>query len=285
MSTATVLAIVIPVLIVLAGVLLIGASRRRQTDSAVGTLSRQTRKQDRGPVIDDSGQVTGEEVEKAALVARSTELEPAAPAPAAPYVPPDEEQLGVNRRQFLNRSIVAFMGLGVTAFGASALAFVWPRAGGGFGSKIRVGPVDDVKSEIQAAGGFLYNAAGKMWITEYPADALEKARSVYSPAEMPGLEAGLIASYQVCPHLGCRVPECDTSQWFECPCHGSRYNRVGEKRAGPAPRGMDHFAMSVDGGVFTVDTGAIIEGAPIGTDTTNQQPEGPSCLGGSTHSE
>ena len=285
MSTATVLAIVIPVLVVLAGVLLIGASRRRQTDAAVGTLSRQTRKSDRGPVIDDAGQVTGKEVEQAAAVARSTELEPATPAPPAPYVPPDEEQVGVNRRQFLNRSIIAFTGLGATAFGMSALAFVWPRAGGGFGSKIRVGPVDDVKSQVQAGGGFLYNAAGKMWITEYPADALEKARSVYSPAELPGLEAGLIASYQVCPHLGCRVPDCQTSQWFECPCHGSRYNRVGEKRAGPAPRGMDHFAMSVDGGVFTVDTGAIIEGPPIGTDTTSQQPEGPSCLGGSTHSE
>ena len=124
-----------------------------------------------------------------------------------------------------------------------------------------------------------------MWITEYPTDALEKARSVYSPAELTGMEAGLIASFQVCPHLGCRVPDCETSQWFECPCHGSRYNRVGEKRAGPAPRGMDRFAMSVEGGVFTVDTGTIIEGPPIGTDTTNQQPEGPSCLGGSTHSE
>jgi cytochrome b6-f complex iron-sulfur subunit len=47
---------------------------------------------------------------------------------------------------------------------------------------------------------------------------------------------------------------------------------------------MDHFAMSVEGGAFIVDTGTIIDGAPIGTNTTNQQPEGPSCLGGSTHS-
>ena len=234
-------------------------------------------------MLDESGQVTGKEVEQAALVARSAALEPPKAAPPAPHVPPDDEQLGVNRRQFLNRSIIGFMGLGITAFGASALAFVWPRAGGGFGSKIRVGSVADVKAQIADGGGFLYNAAGKMWITEFPSDALDKARSVYSPAMMPGLEAGLIATFQVCPHLGCRVPECGTSQWFECPCHGSRYNRVGERRAGPAPRGMDHFPMSVDGGVFSVDTGAIIEGAPIGTDTTNQQPEGPSCLGGSTH--
>ena len=54
-------------------------------------------------------------------------------------------------------------------------------------------------------------------------------------------EQGIVALYQKCPHLGCRVPECVTSQWFECPCHGSQYNQVGEKKGGPAPRGMDRF--------------------------------------------
>ena len=89
--------------------------------------------------------------------------------------------------------------------------------------------------------------------------------------------------FQTCPHLGCRVPNCDSSQWFECPCHGSRYNRVGETRGGPAPRGMDRFPSTVSGGVLEVDTGIRIQGPPIGTNTTGQEPEGPSCLGGSTH--
>ncbi|NDH97889.1 MAG: hypothetical protein EBZ17_10640, partial [Actinobacteria bacterium] len=90
--------------------------------------------------------------------------------------------------------------------------------------------------------------------------------------------------YQKCPHLGCRVPECVTSQWFECPCHGSQYNRVGEKRGGPAPRGMDRFATSVSAdGVLTVDTGTIIQGPPIGTNTTGQEAEGPNCIGQSSH--
>ena len=47
---------------------------------------------------------------------------------------------------------------------------------------------------------------------------------------------------------------------------------------------MDHFPQTIEGGSFTVDTGTIIEGPPSGVDTTGQQPEGPSCLGGSTHS-
>jgi cytochrome b6-f complex iron-sulfur subunit len=88
-----------------------------------------------------------------------------------------------------------------------------------------------------------------------------------------------VALYQKCPHLGCRVPSCDSSQWFECPCHGSQYNRVGEKKAGPAPRGMDHFAVTVSNGVVSIDTAQVIPGAPIGTNTTGQEAEGPHCIG------
>ena len=81
------------------------------------------------------------------------------------------------------------------------------------------------------------------WMTEYPAEALPKAEKVYARAVLVGMKAGINTLYQKCPHLGCRVPHCVTSQWFECPCHGSQYNRVGEKRGGPAPRGMDRFAV------------------------------------------
>jgi cytochrome b6-f complex iron-sulfur subunit len=119
-----------------------------------------------------------------------------------------------------------------------------------------------------------------MWITAYPSSALEKARKVYSAPELAGMEAGVIALYQKCVHLGCRVPKCDTSQWFECGCHGSQYNQAGEKKGGPAPRGLDRFAMSVSGGSLTVDTGVIIQGPPIGTNTTGQEAEGPHCVSG-----
>jgi cytochrome b6-f complex iron-sulfur subunit len=281
-----VLFIAIPLLVVLALVVFVASSRRR--DTGAGALSRETRGRDRGGVdlaeADDEESKSGREVEKEAVLARTGALVQASePAPPAPYVPPDAETLGVTRRQFFNRSIVAMFGLGITGFGAAVLAFIWPQIGGGFGGKINVGSVDDVKSRVQDANNFLYVPEGKMWVTEYPAGALDKAQSVYSPAELAGMDAGLVALFQTCPHLGCRVPNCETSQWFECPCHGSRYNRVGEKRGGPAPRGMDRFAMSVDGGDFVVDTGLRIAGPPIGTNTTGQEPEGPSCLGGGSH--
>jgi cytochrome b6-f complex iron-sulfur subunit len=281
-----VLFIAIPLLVVLALVVFVASSRRR--DTGAGALSRETRERDRGGVdlaeADDEESKSGREVEKEAVLARTGALVQASePAPPAPYVPPDAETLGVTRRQFFNRSIVAMFGLGITGFGAAVLAFIWPQVGGGFGGKINVGSVDDVKSRVQDANNFLYVPEGKMWVTEYPPGALDKAQEVYSPPELAGMDAGLVALFQTCPHLGCRVPDCGTSQWFECPCHGSRYNRVGEKRGGPAPRGMDRFAMSIDGGDFVVDTGLRIAGPPIGTNTTGQEPEGPSCLGGGSH--
>ena len=195
-------------------------------------------------------------------------------------MPPDPEVLDESRRGFLNRSIIALMGLGVAGFAAGAFtAFLWPTGSSGFGSKIRVGKISDIKSEIEANDGFLYQPEGRMWITEYPAAALPKAESVYSPAELTGMKVGLVALYQKCPHLGCRVPSCNSSQWFECPCHGSQYNQVGEKKGGPAPRGMDRFAMEVSGDTFIVNTGQVIGGPPIGTNTTGQEAEGPNCIG------
>jgi len=86
--------------------------------------------------------------------------------------------------------------------------------------------------------------------------------------------------WQKCPHLGCRVPSCQSSGWFECPCHGSQYNRVGEKKGGPAPRGMDRFGVEVSGDTVVINTGLQLNGPAIGTNTTGQEAEGPHCISG-----
>jgi cytochrome b6-f complex iron-sulfur subunit len=114
----------------------------------------------------------------------------------------------------------------------------------------------------------------------YPDTALPKAKAAYDGQScLPGMEAGIVALWQKCPHLGCRVPNCNTSQWFECPCHGSQYNQVGEKKAGPAPRGMDRFGVEVAAdGTVTVNTGDVNQGPPIGTNTTGQEAQGPHCV-------
>jgi cytochrome b6-f complex iron-sulfur subunit len=280
------LVIVIPVVVVLAGVVLFAASRRRDSGGATGALSRETIKRDKpASTLDESELVgvSGRQVEASAALDRRPTAPATVSADIAPFVAPDADAIGISRRKFFNRSIIVMMGLGLSGFGAAILAFLWPMPKGGFGSKIRVGAVPDVLAKIAASKGFLYSAEGRMWLTAYPTSAIEKAKAVYPAGVSPSMEAGIVALYQKCPHLGCRVPSCATSQWFECPCHGSQYNLAGEKKGGPAPRGMDRFATSVAGGVLTVDTGQIFQGPAIGTNTTGQEAEGPHCVGGGSH--
>ena len=282
--------IAIVVLCLLAGLIVFSSLRRRESDRATGFLSAETRKRDRSavataPLREEAPPSTGREVERAAQLARrGGELVPVSEsAPVSPFVPPDADQLGVNRRQFLNRSIIGGFAISLSGFGAAMLAFLWPKQGGGFGSKITVGKITDIQAAIQQGKGFAYYPEGRMWVTPYPASSLDKAKKVYTAPEIEGMSAGVVALYQRCVHLGCRVPSCVTSQWFECPCHGSQYSRVGEKKGGPAPRGLDRFTMSVSGGVLSVDTGKIILGPPIGTNTTGQEAEGPHCVSGGHH--
>ncbi len=271
-----------------AAFVLLGAASRRESSSATqgGTFSREALKRDKAArkskAAKDAAQgpPTGREVELAAADARAGALQPVGDTAPVAWVPPDPEALDQTRRAFLNRSVIALMGLGIAGFAAGAFtAFLWPTGSSGFGSKIRVGKISDIKAEVEKGDGFFYQPEGRMWITEYPATALPKAEQVYAPAVLNGMKVGLVALYQKCPHLGCRVPSCVSSQWFECPCHGSQYNQVGEKKGGPAPRGMDRFAMEVSGDTFIVNTGQVIDGPPIGTNTTGQEAEGPHCIG------
>lgn len=272
------LALSISVLAVLALMVFVTRPRRRRPE-----LSRDTLRADRSvsSFLDQRLALAGHDFERAAK-------QPA--TPSSPVVlsadglmrggPPDPDQLGVTRRQFFNRSITGMLGLSLSGFGGSVLAFLWPRPSAGFGSKISVGALDDILASIQDSRAPVYNPQGRFYLNPYPPAALAKAEKVYGAAVLAGLRAGIVAQYQKCPHLGCRVPWCATSQWFECPCHGSQYNRVGEKKGGPAPRGLDLFPVDVAGGRVTVDTGIIVLGAAIGTNTTGQEAEGPHCVTG-----
>jgi cytochrome b6-f complex iron-sulfur subunit len=287
MEGTTVLTIAIPVLVALAALVLFTTSRRRDTGAALG---REARKRDRSesPFLadDEQGAVSGREVELAAARAGrgpGTDIEPVHTSAPVAYVPPDPETIGVTRRQFFNRSIITMFVLSLSGFGAACLAFLWPTLRGGFGGVINVGNLDDILSEATASREPFYVSEGRFYLNPYPSGSVSSAQGVYSDAVLPGMEQGVVALYQKCPHLGCRVPWCETSQWFECGCHGSQYNRVGEKKGGPAPRGMDMFPVSVSGGTVSVDTGLVIQGVPIGTNSTGQEAEGPHCVSGGSH--
>ncbi len=201
----------------------------------------------------------------------------AADAPPPVRAPMDPEALEVTRRQFLTRGTTGFFVLGLSGFGAASIGFLWPSLSGGFGSKVNAGKLDEIIGDVTQKREPFYVAAARTWVTTYPKEAVSKAKEVYTGGVLAGMEQGVVALYQKCVHLGCRVPWCKSAQWFECPCHGSRYNRVGEKKGGPAPRGLDRFGVEIKGGIVVVDTTEVIQGPPIGTDTTGQEAEGPHC--------
>jgi cytochrome b6-f complex iron-sulfur subunit len=272
--------IIVAIVVVLGAALLflLATGRRRAT---TGRLSRETRQRDEGTPT-STELATIDESEDAR--ARADETRGATPATRAStgvvrYEPVDPEELGVTRRQFFNRGILTGLALGVSGFGAAALAFLWPSGAGGASGKVTVGSISDVQDSFDRKEPF-YNASAKVYIQPFPRDALSKAKRAYGnePGVLAGMEEGYVALYQKCPHLGCRVPWCQTSQWFECPCHGSKYNRVGEKKGGPAPRGMDRFSLEVTASTIVVDTAVVVQGPPIGIDTTGQGQEGAACV-------
>ena len=149
-------------------------------------------------------------------------------------------------------------------------------AAGGFGSEDHRRQRSTTSTPTSTTRCRSTTPAAKIYIQRVPEGRRRRRpRRSTSRAIVAGMEQGFVALYQKCPHLGCRVPWCQTSQWFECPCHGSKYNRVGEKQGGPAPRGMDRFPLEVSRQQHRRrHGGTVVQGPPIGTDTTGQGQEG-----------
>jgi len=294
MNTAAAITIAIVVVVAFAAIAFFTLARKSDVRGA-GALSGETVNRDKAHRKDSRAFEEAATSERTAAVAEAegtaargagTALATIDDEPAiVPWVAPDPEVIGVSRRQFFNRATVTLMSAGLGAFAAAAfVGFLWPTGTGGFGGSVPVGKLGTVKDGIKAGGGFFYAPEARSWITEYPSEALPIARSIYPANLLTAMEEGIAVISQKCPHLGCRVPECATSQWFECQCHGSQYNRVGEKKAGPAPRGMDrHPAEITAGGDVVINTGIVVPGPAIGVNTTGQEAEGPHCTGGGDH--
>lgn len=248
------------------------AGRRERQPAQTGRLSRRARARD-----------------EAARRAREAATDDAAPAgdvlvlehdePAADPLlqrqPISREDYDVTRRQFLNRSLVAIFGIFLAQFAIAGLAFFWPKLKGGFGSRIDGGSAADLVNQIVQADGTLvpvFLPAAQSWVTTF-----DQSTDGTSFEGLPVVAGGLMALWQRCVHLGCRVPECIPSQGFECPCHGSKYNFHGEYFDGPAPRNLDRFVVEVDDrGSLIIDTGQVIQ-TPRARVKTISYPQGPTC--------
>ena len=288
MSTPQILIVAIGVVCLLAALAVFAIAYRRGGEKPADwrkALSRETRAADiseaTAPIIAPAPAAETEPAEP--------ELEAADEVPEEPIEAPvtvavaevqrveeiSPEEAGVTRRMFFNRALLATFGGYLGLMGLSLLAFMWPKLSGGFGGKIDAGPIEDIRAQVFLPDGsvqplFIPDARAYVMPFDEAAGRQFEGKSVVA--------GGLTALWQKCVHLGCRVPWCATSQGFECPCHGSKYNFVGEYEGGPAPRNLDRFVVEVtDDGRLIIDTGTVIQTARA-TAKTVPYPQGPSCV-------
>ena len=186
------------------------------------------------------------------------------------------EESGVSRRQFFNRAITVTFGSFLGLFGLYSLAFFWPKLTGGFGSDVDAGSLGDLAAATVNPDGSIV----PVFVPEARAYVVPAPATLSEQFEGRSVEAGgLMAVFQRCVHLGCRVPWCATSIGFECPCHGSRYNSVGEYFGGPAPRNLDRFIVEIrNEDRFIIRTGQPVVETARAPRQSVAYPQGPSCI-------
>ncbi|MCL4877175.1 MAG: Rieske 2Fe-2S domain-containing protein [Anaerolineae bacterium] len=135
---------------------------------------------------------------------------------------PQVQVPGVSRREFLYYAWGASMALLLAQTGGWLIWFGLPR--------FREGEFGGVFSLAGSDLPILNNPPkdypeGKFWLSN--------------------TDDGIAALYKVCTHLGCLFKWVGANDRFECPCHGSKFQKNGVYIEGPAPRSLDRFEITV----------------------------------------
>ena len=162
--------------------------------------------------------------------------------------------MGMTRRYVLRTSWKIGGGMLALLAGWTSWELLRPLTASGATGKIKLGSPANFKP-----GSATFVNQGRLWVAN--------------------ADGHLFALSQKCPHLGCRVPFCESSGRFECPCHGSVFNIAGEWITGPSPRGMDQHPLTVENDELVVDTSKKITGADHGSNKFPVDSKGPACAG------
>lgn len=129
----------------------------------------------------------------------------------------DREKQELTRRNFFSALGWTLAGLGTLGFVGQIGRFFWPNVQYGPPSKFSIGKPN------------LYPDGAKQDIADQKVTIIRK-----------GNEIGAIS--MVCQHLGCTVAASATG--FDCPCHGSKYDDMGNVTHGPAQIALYWFDIS-----------------------------------------
>jgi cytochrome b6-f complex iron-sulfur subunit len=144
------------------------------------------------------------------------------------------------RRQLLRVGFAAAVALGETELAASIAPYLRVTRILGLGAPVAVGTATDILKQFAATNDrpILFRE-GRFFLLHAP--------------------GGIIAAYRKCTHLGCTVPFNTAKDLFECPCHGSRYDkRTAVVLKSPAPRPLQLFHITESpSGALIVDTNPL----------------------------
>ena len=200
------------------------------TDAAVAESTEETD----APVSEPAAEAT-----PVATTNGSVATPSATAIPAAVVEDEYDEQAAMTRREFLMYTWGAALGLLTVESALMSYFFMYPRFRvGEFGGKFFLSQSDMPSMEAAPVG----ETAGKFWLVN--------------------TDDGPKALYMVCTHLGCLYKWEASNGRFECPCHGSKFDKAGYFIEGPAPRSLDEFELTEENGQVIVDTGSKIVGGP-----------------------
>ncbi len=152
---------------------------------------------------------------------------------------PSSEPVDPERRTFLGRAGTALGLVALVEAVAVVIAFLSPRRerGGSGAAIVAAGPVAEfTPASVRAFPG------GRFYLVRLA-------------------DGGFLALASRCTHLGCMVPWDEKRQVFPCPCHASVFDLRGDVQSPPAPRALDLFPLTIEGGIVKVDTSRRIERA------------------------
>ena len=139
-------------------------------------------------------------------------------------------------------AIFGFIGLGYIG---AVIGYLIPLKGAGSRPQ-DLGPIT-----ADAVGGVPFNG-GVAGPFTYDATGRGDAQGVFAVRTGSGNEVNLVLE-QTCRHLGCPVAWTSSSSTFNCPCHGSVFNKGGDRIAGPAPAPLYKHRFHIKDGHLWVE--------------------------------
>lgn len=158
-----------------------------------------------------------------------------------------EEMKTATRREVISRgfavigwgSFAATCGLGI----GETIRFFFPKVIFQSPSKFVISPIEEFLLLSGDADTYGVIDVDNRWRTKHKFFVVRERAKIYALSAR-------------CTHLGCTINWFDDMRIFKCPCHGSEYRSNGINFAGPAPRMLDRFSITLNQeGILVVDTG------------------------------